>query len=58
MSKEQVVVALEVVEIATDEIIRTIPIKPPSTAERVMRGLLVNMDRDRFFVREKYGVVP
>lgn len=45
---------IEVVEIATGEVVKTVKLSSSSarTAERVLRGMLVNMDRERFFARE------
>lgn len=47
-------IALQVVEIATDKVVHTVDVRGQSerTIERIMRGMLINMDRDRFFVRE------
>ena len=45
--------AIEVVEMATNEVIDTIEINPPrEDVDRVMGGLLINMDTDRYFARE------
>ncbi len=49
--------AIEVVEMVTNEVIDTIAINPPREddspyLERVMGGLLINMDTDRYFARE------
>ncbi len=45
---------IEVVSIKTGEVVRTIKLSSASArnAERVLRGLLVNMDMERFFARE------
>lgn len=47
-------VSLEVVEMATEKVVKTIDVSrlSESQLERCIRGLLINMDRDRFFVRE------
>lgn len=49
--------AVEIVEMATDEVVDTIEINPPieddsSRLERIIGGLLINMNTDSFFVRE------
>lgn len=49
--------AFEVVETATQKVVHTVKVDPPAEPEssRVLRieaGMLRNMDRDRFFVRE------
>ncbi len=49
--------AIEVVGIATNEVIDTIDLHPPVEndsryLERVLSGLLTQMDTDRFFARE------
>ncbi len=49
--------AIEVVEMTTNEVIDTIDLNPPieddsSRLERVIGGLLINMDTDLYFVRE------
>lgn len=46
------VVALEVVEISSNEVVYTVQIRNGSNPDRVMRGMLINMDRERFFIRE------
>ncbi len=44
--------AIEVVEMSTNEVVDTIVIDPPrEDVERTLRGLLRNMDTDRYFVR-------
>ncbi len=47
-------IALEVTEWESGEVVETIDVssKTESSVERVMRGLLTQMDRDRFGVRE------
>lgn len=52
MTKQKTVTALEVVEISTTTVVHTLTIRPGNDPERVMRGMLINMDRERFFVRE------
>lgn len=51
---KNVVSALEVVEIETSKVVHTVDVRGQSDRgiERIMRGMLINMDRDRFFVRE------
>ncbi len=49
--------AVEIVEMSTDKVIDTIDLNPPvdedsSRLDRVIGGLLINMDTDRYFVRE------
>lgn len=42
---------VEIVEIATDRVVKRMgPLSEPK-AERVERGALINLDRDRFYVR-------
>ena len=45
---------LQVVEIATKEIVKVVRVTGSSDRriEKVMRGMLINMDTDRFFVRD------
>lgn len=45
---------LEVVEIATDKVVHTVDVSGQSERNiaRVMHGMLTNMNRERFFVRE------
>lgn len=45
---------LEVVEMDTDKVVHVVPLKATDDryVERVMSGLLRNMDTDRYFVRE------
>jgi hypothetical protein len=45
---------LEVVEISTNEVVHTVDVsnKSDSQIDRVMMGMMRNMDLDRFFVRE------
>lgn len=47
-------ITLEVVEIETDKVVHTVDVRGQSErgVERILRGMLINMDRDRFFVRE------
>lgn len=50
------VVALEVVEIETGRVVHTVPLRQPADErhiDRVIGGMLINMDTERFFVREK-----
>lgn len=46
--------ALEVVEWATGEVVHTVNVagKSERNVERILRGMLTNMDRERFGVRE------
>lgn len=45
--------ALEVVNIATGEVVKSIPVSGSERhVEKVTMGLLRNMDTDRFFVRD------
>ena len=49
--------ALEIIEMTTDEVVDTIDLNPPveddsRRLEQVMSGLLINMDTDRYLVRE------
>ena len=39
---------VEVVEDATQEVVKTIPCHTKREAERVERGLLINLNRERF----------
>ena len=43
---------IEVRELATGRVIHVIQISNPSTAEKVLRGLLRQMDRERFLAVE------
>lgn len=45
------VVALEVVNMDTNEVVHTVQIKG-ADPEKALRGMLRNMDRERYFVRE------
>jgi len=42
---------IEVVEIKTDKVVDTVEIKNESQVDKTERGMLINMDRDRFFTR-------
>lgn len=53
MPDEQKQRVLEVVEIATGEVVKSIPVSGGERRiEKVTMGLLRNMDTDRFFVRD------
>lgn len=56
MKKEKKVVALEVVETKTGKVIKTVPLTNPTEryVERVMMGMLRNMNTDEYHVAEKY----
>ena len=43
---------VEVVDINSGEVVKTIPCGSERRADRVLRGLLINMDMNRFFARE------
>jgi hypothetical protein len=46
-----IVVALEVVCMESGKVVHTVPIRS-ADPEKVLRGMLRNMDRERYFVRE------
>lgn len=46
------VTALEVVKMDTGEVVKTIPIQPGNNPEKVLRGLLRNINTDAYLVRE------
>lgn len=59
MSTQKKTIALEVVELATGEVIHTVPLtgdKSERFIEKVMMGMLRNMDTERFAVREKLKI--
>jgi hypothetical protein len=49
------VVALEVVSVETGKVVHTVQVGN-ADPEKVLRSMLRNMDRERFFVREVEGV--
>jgi hypothetical protein len=44
--------AIEVVERNSGKVVHTVPLADENDAEKVMRGMLINMDVSRYFVRE------
>lgn len=55
MSKTKKVVALEVVDMETGEVVTTVPLNG-NNPDRVTAGMLRNMNTDRYCVREKMEV--
>jgi hypothetical protein len=49
---------LQVVEIATREVVSRVDVtgKSDNSIDRIERGMLINMDTDRFFVRDSSTV--
>ncbi|KKM98687.1 hypothetical protein LCGC14_1155330 [marine sediment metagenome] len=45
-------IRLDITRIKTGEVVRSVGPVPESRAERVLRGMLINLNRDEYFVKE------
>lgn len=52
-TKQKPQAVIEVVELATGKVVHTVPILGATDPEKVMMGMMINMDLDRYSVRER-----